>query len=170
VALALGTLVCFVVYRSLQTRTDTNNGVDVILAANDMRVGVKLAEQDVRMARIPASVAPPNAFHWASNIIGWGVILPTQKGELILPSKLDPLHSRLGDFRLILAHHPSFLHPAAALRTLPRHGHINHFVYLFGNFPAAPLTVRLTRFPTRLLGMSLGRATRERCRLPLART
>src|SRR5215467_2376267 len=40
------------------------------------------------MARIPASVAPPNAFRSTSQIIGRGVILPIQRGEFILPSKL----------------------------------------------------------------------------------
>jgi len=40
------------------------------------------------MARIPASVAPPGAYHSTSTIIGRGVILPIQKGEFILPSKL----------------------------------------------------------------------------------
>jgi hypothetical protein len=42
VSLALGVLVCFVIYKSLQTRTGTNNEVDVILAANDIQVGAKL--------------------------------------------------------------------------------------------------------------------------------
>ena len=90
VALALGAFVAFVVYKNLQTRGSANNepGVDVVLATNDVQVGAKLGDRDIRMARIPASVAPPNAYHSTSTIIGRGVILPIQKGEFILPSKL----------------------------------------------------------------------------------
>jgi pilus assembly protein CpaB len=90
IALALGAFVAFVVYKNLQTKGSANNepGVDVVLATNDVQVGAKLGDRDIRMARIPASVAPPNAYHSTSTIIGRGVILPIQKGEFILPSKL----------------------------------------------------------------------------------
>lgn len=90
VALALGALVAFVVYKNLQSRASANNepGVEVALATTDVQVGARLEGRDVRMARIPASVAPPNAYHSTSTIIGRGVILPIQKGEFILPSKL----------------------------------------------------------------------------------
>jgi pilus assembly protein CpaB len=90
VALALGAFVAFVVYKNLQSRTGANNepGVDVVLATTDVQVGAKLEDRDVRIARIPASVAPPNAYHSKSTIIGRGVILPIQRGEFVLPSKL----------------------------------------------------------------------------------
>ena len=90
VALALGALVAFVVYKNLQVRSGANNepGVDVVLATTDVQVGAKLEGRDVRLARIPASVAPPSAYHSTSTIIGRGVILPIQKGEFVLPSKL----------------------------------------------------------------------------------
>jgi len=90
VALALGAFVAFVVYKNLQSRTGANNepGVNVVLATTDVQVGGKLQDRDVRIARVPASVAPANAYHSASTIIGRGVILPIQKGEFILPSKL----------------------------------------------------------------------------------
>jgi pilus assembly protein CpaB len=89
-ALALGAFVAFVVYKNLQSRTGANNepGVDVVLATGDIQVGSRLGDHDVRIARIPGSVAPPNAFHSASKLIGRGVVLPIQKGEFILPSKL----------------------------------------------------------------------------------
>jgi len=90
VALALGAAVAFIVYKNLQTRSNANNepGVDVVLATNDLQVGARVGDRDVRMARIPASVAPPNAYHSMSTIVGRGVILPIQRGEFILPSKL----------------------------------------------------------------------------------
>jgi pilus assembly protein CpaB len=89
-ALALGAFVAFVVYKNLQSRTGANNepGVDVVLATGDIQVGSRLGDHDVRIARIPGSVAAPNAFHSASKLIGRGVVLPIQKGEFILPSKL----------------------------------------------------------------------------------
>jgi len=89
-ALALGAGVAFVVYKNLQFRMGVGNdpGVDVVLATNDLQVGAKLGDRDVRIARIPASVAPPTVFHSASKIVGRGVILPIQKGEFVLPSKL----------------------------------------------------------------------------------
>lgn len=98
VALALGAFVAFVVYKNLQTRTGANNepGVNVVLATTDLQVGTKLGDRDVRIARVPASVVPPNAFHSASTIVGRGVILPIQKGEFLLPSKLAPENAGSG--------------------------------------------------------------------------
>jgi pilus assembly protein CpaB len=90
VALALGAFVAFVVYKNLQTRSGANNepGVNVVLATNDVQVGAKLEDRDIRIARIQASVAPPNAYQSKSTLIGRGVVLPIQKGEFVLPSKL----------------------------------------------------------------------------------
>jgi pilus assembly protein CpaB len=90
VALALGAFVAFVVYKNLQSKSGASNepGVDVVLANNDLQVGAKLADGDIRIARVPASVAPPNVFRSKSHIIGRGVILPVSRGEFILPSKL----------------------------------------------------------------------------------
>jgi pilus assembly protein CpaB len=97
-ALALGAFVAFVVYKNLQTRAGSSNepGVDVVLATGDIQVGGRLGDRDVRIARIPTSVAPPSAFHSMSKIIGRGVILPIQKGEFILPSKLAPENAGSG--------------------------------------------------------------------------
>jgi pilus assembly protein CpaB len=92
VALALGAFVAFVVYKNLQSKSGANNepGVDVVLATSDVQVGAKLEDRDIRIARVPASVAPPTVYHSKSTIIGRGVILPIQKGEFVLPSKLAP--------------------------------------------------------------------------------
>jgi pilus assembly protein CpaB len=90
VALALGAFVSFVVYKNVLSRSSAGNepGADVIVAANDIQVGAKLQDGDIRMVKVPASVVPPNSFHSRSQIIGRGVILPIQRGEFILPSKL----------------------------------------------------------------------------------
>ncbi len=65
VALALGAIVSFTVYRSLQTRAggDQPPGVDVVVAANDVPVGAKIEDRDVKVVRFPAADLPPNCFH-----------------------------------------------------------------------------------------------------------
>src|SRR5246127_2112492 len=90
VALALGAFVSFVVYKNILSRSSAGNepGADVVVAANDIQVGAKLQDGDIRKVRVPLSVVPPNAFRSSSQIIGRGVILPIQRGEFILPSKL----------------------------------------------------------------------------------
>lgn len=89
-ALALGAFVSFVVYKNMLAKTSGNNepGADVIIAANDLQVGSKLQDGDIRQVKVPASVLPPNYYKNKSQVLGRGVILPVQKGEYILPSKL----------------------------------------------------------------------------------
>ena len=60
VALALGAIVSYAVYRTLQTRTgaDTPPGVEVVVAANDIPVGAKVGESDVKLVRFPAADLP----------------------------------------------------------------------------------------------------------------
>ena len=55
VALALGAIVSFTVYRTLQTRTgaDAAPGVEVVIAANDIPVGAKVTKNDVKLVRYP---------------------------------------------------------------------------------------------------------------------
>src|SRR6476659_7926545 len=90
VALALGAIVSYTVYRTLQTRTggDAAPGVDVVVAANDSSVGSKVTEGDVKVVRYTAADLPANAFHLKTSVIGRGAILPIARGEFFLPSKL----------------------------------------------------------------------------------
>ena len=89
-ALALGAFVSFVVYKNMMSKTNANNepGSEVIVAANDLQVGSRLMDGDVRQVKVPTSVLPPNYFRNKSQVLGRGVILPVQKGEFLLPSKL----------------------------------------------------------------------------------
>ena len=89
-ALALGAFVSFVVYKNMLAKTTANNepGADVIVAANDLQVGSKLQDGDIRQVKVPASVIPPNSYKLKSQVLGRGVILPIKMGEFILPSKL----------------------------------------------------------------------------------
>jgi pilus assembly protein CpaB len=90
VALALGAIVSYTVYRTLQTRTgaDASPGVDVVVAANDISVGSKVTESDVKVVRYPAADLPANAFHLKTSVIGRGAILPVARGEFFVPNKL----------------------------------------------------------------------------------
>lgn len=97
VALALGAFVSLFVYKNLQGRPATvEAGADVIVAADDIQVGSRVEEHDVRIARFPASGLPPGAYTKRSQVMGRGVIIPISKGEFILPSKLAPENAGAG--------------------------------------------------------------------------
>jgi pilus assembly protein CpaB len=88
-ALALGFLAAVSVYKNLQSRSgNTDSGADVIVAANDLQVGARVEEHDIRVIRIPSADLPPGAPRKRSEVIGHGVIIPISKGEFILPNRL----------------------------------------------------------------------------------
>ena len=89
-ALALGAVVSVAVYQKLQSRNGpgTEAGVDVVVAADDIQVGAKIGEQDVRIAKFPQADLPAGAYGKRSQVLGRGVVLPISKGEFILPTKL----------------------------------------------------------------------------------
>jgi pilus assembly protein CpaB len=89
-ALALGFFASAYVYKNLQsgTRTGIEAGVDVIVAANDLQVGAKVEERDIKIIKIPGADLPPSAPRRRADVIGHGVIVPIAKGEFILPNRL----------------------------------------------------------------------------------
>ncbi len=97
-ALALGAFVSLLVYKNLQGRgaSNTEAGSDVIVAADDIQVGARIEEHDVRTARFPASGLPSGAYNRRSQVLGRGVIIPISKGEFILPTKLAPENAGSG--------------------------------------------------------------------------
>jgi pilus assembly protein CpaB len=98
VALALGTFVSLAVYKNLQGRGSSSNepGSDVIVAADDIQVGARIEEHDVRTVKYPPSALPGGTYSARSKVMGRGVILPIAKGEFILPSKLAPENAGSG--------------------------------------------------------------------------
>ena len=98
VALALGAFVSLLVYKNLQGRGSSNNepGADVIVAADDIQVGARIEEHDVRTGRFVASGLPAGVFGKKGQVLGRGVIIPIAKGEFILPSKLAPENAGSG--------------------------------------------------------------------------
>lgn len=98
VALALGAFVALVVYKNLQGRASANTepGVDVVVAADDIQVGARIEDHDVRIVKYPPSSLPSGTPTKRSQVLGRGVILPIAKGEFILPSKLAPENAGSG--------------------------------------------------------------------------
>jgi pilus assembly protein CpaB len=89
-ALALGFLASVYAYKNLQSKSgaSTEPGVEVIVAADDLQVGAKVGEHDIKVIRIPASDLPAGAPRKKSDVLDHGVILPITKGDFILPTKL----------------------------------------------------------------------------------
>jgi pilus assembly protein CpaB len=97
-ALALGAFVSILVFKNLQAKTGQGStaGVDVVVAANDIQVGARVEEHDVRLARFPAADLPPGAYGKRSQVLGRGVVVPIAKGEFLLPGKLAPENAGTG--------------------------------------------------------------------------
>jgi len=97
-ALALGAFVSLFVFKNLQAKNGQNGvaGVDVVIAANDIQVGAKVEEHDVRLAKFPALDLPQGAYGKRSQVLGRGVVVPIAKGEFILPTKLAPENAGSG--------------------------------------------------------------------------
>jgi pilus assembly protein CpaB len=90
IALALGGLLSSIVYKTLQARTGHAQapGVDVVVAANDLNVGSKIEDRDLKIVRLPAESLPEGVFHSKTRVVGRGVVLPVSKAEFILPNKV----------------------------------------------------------------------------------
>jgi pilus assembly protein CpaB len=89
VALAMGAVVSSLVYRNLQSgRADNGPGEDVLVAADDLQVGTKIDDKDIRFVHFPSANLPSGVFHRKDKVIGRGVIIPISRGEFILTAKL----------------------------------------------------------------------------------
>jgi len=90
VALALGALLSSLVYKRLQAGAagPRKPGVDVVVAANDLQVGAKLEESDLKVINFPSENLPDGVIHQKPRAIGRGVLQPISRGEFILAGKL----------------------------------------------------------------------------------
>ena len=97
-ALAIGAFVSLIVYKNLQARgpSTVEPGADVMVAADDIQVGARIEDHNVRIAKFPASGLPAGVFTKKSQVLDRGVIIPIAKGEFILPSKLAPENAGSG--------------------------------------------------------------------------
>ena len=71
-ALAMGAFVSFLVYKNLQSSRSTNNvpGEDVLVAADDLQVGTRIEDKDIRFVRFPSSDLPVGVFHFKDKVVG----------------------------------------------------------------------------------------------------
>jgi pilus assembly protein CpaB len=90
VALVLGAFVSFAVYRNLQSGRAGKQapGEDIIVAADDLQVGSKIEEKDIKFVRFPSADLPTGVFHLKNKVIGRGVVANIARGEFILTNKL----------------------------------------------------------------------------------
>lgn len=90
IALALGALLSSVVYKRLQAGATgpRKPGVDVVVAANDLQIGAKLEDHDLKIVNWPAESLPDGVIHQKARAIGRGVLQPISRGEFILTNKL----------------------------------------------------------------------------------
>jgi pilus assembly protein CpaB len=88
-ALALGTLSSFHVYKQLRAGlAPSRTEVDVVIAANDIQVGAKIGEHDLKIVKYPPDDLPAHAFSTHIPVIGRGAIIPIRKGEFVVADKL----------------------------------------------------------------------------------
>jgi pilus assembly protein CpaB len=89
IALAVGFLAAVYVYKNLQPKSGIPaDTAEVMVATNDLQVGARIEDRDVRIIRILSSDMPPGAPRKKADVVGHGVIIPISKGEFILPNRL----------------------------------------------------------------------------------
>jgi pilus assembly protein CpaB len=59
-----------------------------MVAAQDLQVGAKIEEHDIRIIKISATDLPPGAPRRRADVVGHGVVLPIFEGDFILPNRL----------------------------------------------------------------------------------
>ena len=88
-ALAVGFMAAVYVYKKIQPQSGVAGDLaQVMVAKNDLQVGAKIEDNDIRIISIPNGDLPPGAPRSKKDVIGRGVIIPISKGEFILPNRL----------------------------------------------------------------------------------
>jgi pilus assembly protein CpaB len=102
VALVLGAVLSSFVYQSLQAKMALQKvGVDVVVAANDIQVGAKIGDGDLKVVKYPPEDLPRGVFHTKASALGRGTVLPIGKGEFVVPDKLSGQNAGAGLSTLI---------------------------------------------------------------------
>jgi len=90
IALAIAGLASIAVYKNLQSNRSSNQapGEDILVAADDLQVGTKIEEKDIKFVHFPSADLPSGVFHIKNKVLGRGVVAPISRGEFILTNKL----------------------------------------------------------------------------------
>ena len=59
-----------------------------MVAANDLQVGARVEDHDIKIIRIQSTDMPPGAPRKKADVVGHGVIVPMSKGDFILLTRL----------------------------------------------------------------------------------
>ena len=90
-AMAVGGVLSFLVYQALLKRMPMATvGVDVLVAASDIRPGTRIDDQSLRLAKYPAGLLPRDVLHSTERAVGHVALVHIAKGEFVLPDKLSP--------------------------------------------------------------------------------
>lgn len=95
--LALSVVVTLLAYRVLKNRLrPSDDTVQIVVAADKLSLGTRLAAADVRTAAWPKNVPLPGSFQKPEDVIGRGVIINMSANEPVLESKLAPKEGGAG--------------------------------------------------------------------------
>jgi len=88
-ALVLAGALTMATFRAMRRAAPAANlTAKIVVANNDLSVGARVSERDLRIAEVAAQDLPAGAFTQPSELIGRGVIVPIVKNEPVLTSKL----------------------------------------------------------------------------------
>lgn len=88
-ALVLGGVSSLLVYNRLLARVaPTRFQINVVVAAHDIQVGAKIADQDLKFVKYPPDDLPAHVFRTKTSIVGRAVVLPIGKGEFVVADRL----------------------------------------------------------------------------------
>lgn len=88
-ALVIGFLVSVIAYQKVQVIAGSRESrIEVMVAADDLQVGARLEEHDIKIIKVAATDLPPGAPRRRADVVGHGIVLPIFKGEFILPNRL----------------------------------------------------------------------------------
>lgn len=88
-AVAVAGFISLSVYRNLQSKGSSNRSVvGVLVAADDVQLGTRIQDKDLRTVDIPKDDVPKGSFQDKSQVLGRGAILPISQGDFILDNKL----------------------------------------------------------------------------------
>lgn len=97
VALIVSVGMTVVVYRMLKDRmSPPEDTVQIVLANQNVSLGTRLTESDVRLAPWPRAVKMEGTFHSISEVVNRGVIVPMTPNEPVLETKLAPKEGGAG--------------------------------------------------------------------------
>jgi len=96
IAIALASVITFVVYRRLSKSATHIQMIQIVVAAKDAPAGVALAAADVNLIQWPASVPLPGSFTKVEDVAGRPLIYPLGKGEPVMARDLAIPGSGIG--------------------------------------------------------------------------